>query len=77
MRPVTINPYNVPAALQEIERASHDGDIVEIAQNFTFSGTVTSMMVLNMGAAASASNCAAVLATLLQIMQRGGLNRTT
>lgn len=77
MRPVTINPYNVPAALQEIERASHDGDVVEIAQNFTFSGTVTSMMVLNMGAAASASNCAAVLATLLQTMQKGGLNRTT
>lgn len=34
MRPITVNPYDAPSALREIERASHEADIVELAQNF-------------------------------------------
>lgn len=41
MRPVTISPDNVPAALEEIQRASHENDICEIAQNFDVTGTPT------------------------------------
>lgn len=36
MRPVTLNPNNPRASFREIESASHDADIVEIGQNFTF-----------------------------------------
>lgn len=35
MRPVTLNPNNPQAALREIERASHEADLTEIAQNFS------------------------------------------
>lgn len=35
MRPVTLNNYDPQSALLEIERASHEADLVELAQNFT------------------------------------------
>lgn len=76
MRPVTINPNNVGAALDEIQRASHEGDLVEIAQNFTITGTLTETTALNVSSP-TAANIAAVLGTLITIMQKGGLNRTT
>lgn len=76
MRPVTINPNNVAASLDEIQRASHENDLVEIAQNFSMSGTFTPTYVLNLSSP-SAANVAAVLATLIQVFQKGGLNRTT
>lgn len=39
MRQVTLDPYNPVEALKEIERASHENDPVEIAQNFDVTGT--------------------------------------
>ena len=76
MRPVTINPDNVKAALVEIQSASHDADIVEIAQNFVLSGTLTPTYTLNL-TSPTAANIAAVLGTLLLAFQKGGVNRTT
>lgn len=76
MRPVTLNPTNVAAALTEIERASHENDIVEVAQNYSLTGTLVPTRVLNV-AAPTAANVAAVLATLLDDLKKGGLNRTT
>lgn len=76
MRPVTLNPTNLVEALREIERASHDADIVEIAQNFSITGVLTPTRTLNL-TAPTAANIAAVLGTLISDMQRGGLNRTT
>lgn len=76
MRPVTINPQNVSAALQEIQTASHEADVVEIGQNFTFDASFATTLQLAV-AAPSLANTNAVLATLLQILQKGGLNRTT
>ena len=76
MRPVTINTQNSQAALSEIQSASHENDVGEIAQNFSFTGVPTDTLDLNVSAPTLA-NTNAVLATLLGIMQRGGLNRTT
>lgn len=76
MRRVNINPFNTAEALKEIERASAENDILDISQNFTFSGTVSGTMVLNVGSP-TVANCAQVLAQLLTIMQKGGLHRTT
>ena len=76
MRPVTVNPFNVQQSLREIERASREGDTTEMAQNFSFTGTVNDTFTLNL-TAPTLANTAAVLATLLQLMQKGGLNRTT
>lgn len=76
MRPVTLNPDNVKASLIELERASHESDLTEIAQNFTLSGTLTPTYTLNL-AAPTAANIAAVLGTLILAMQKGGINRTT
>lgn len=75
MRPVSINPDNVRESLNEIQRASQENDVVDIAQNFTITGSTRSF-ALNT-AAPTAANCAQVLAQLLEIMQKGGLNRTT
>lgn len=35
MRPVTINPQDPPSALTEIQTASHENDLMEIALNFS------------------------------------------
>lgn len=76
MRPVTLNQANVGAALLEIERASHEADTTEMAQNFTFDATFTSTLQLAV-AAPTLANTNAVLASLIQILQKGGLDRTT
>jgi hypothetical protein len=76
MRPVTLNPNNIQASFNELEAASHEGDTVEIAQNFSTTGVLTPTLILNLSAP-TAANVAAVLATLLEIMQKGGINRTT
>lgn len=76
MRRVTINPRNVPASLTELERASAENDIVEMAQNFNVSGAYTATYTLNV-AAPTAANIAAFLATLIDTLKKGGLNRTT
>lgn len=76
MRPVTINPNDPHSALTEIQSASHENDVLEISQNFSISGALTETLTLNLSAP-TAANVAAVLGTLLQILQKGGLNRTT
>lgn len=76
MRRVTLNPNNTAASLNEIARASAENDPVEIAQNFTITGALTQTLNLNL-TAPSLANVAAVLGTLLTIMQKGGLHRNT
>lgn len=76
MRPVTANPDMVHDALLELIRASQENDIVDIAQNFTISGSFTPTYVLNL-TSPTAANIAAVFATLITAMQKGGINRTS
>lgn len=76
MRPVTISPNNVAASLVEIQRASHDADVVELGKAFAFDASPTKTLQL-LVTSPTLSNTNLVLATLIQIMQQGGLNRTT
>lgn len=76
MRPVTLNPNNVSAALQEIERASHENDLTEQAQNRTITGAYTATRTLNV-ATATLSDLIAFVATFIADCQKGGSNRTT
>lgn len=76
MRPVTLNPNDPRSALQEIERASHEADVTEMAQNFSFDASFTQELELAV-AVPTLANTNAVLASLIQILQKGGLNRTT
>lgn len=77
MRPITIvDPANVTAALMEIERASHDADIVEMAQNFSpDTQSFTATYTINT-TTPSLANIANFIATFLTVLQKGGLNRT-
>lgn len=65
----------VPQSLQnifnEIFRASQEADVVDIGQSFTINGSFTETRTLNVSAPTTA-NIAAVLATLISDMQRGG-----
>jgi hypothetical protein len=77
MRPVTLNIGNVAGALDEIQRASHEADTTEIAQNFKVDvENFPQTFVINV-TTPSVENVALVLATFIQILQKGGLNRTT
>jgi hypothetical protein len=76
MRPVTLGHRDVDADLREIERASHEGEMVEIAQNFSVNGPFVQTFILNTNPPTT-TNIVAVLATFIQVLQRGGLNRTT
>lgn len=69
-------PPEVQAWFNEVVQASQDGDIVDIGAPFTFTGTPTETVNLNVSAPTTA-NLAAVLATLLIYLQRGGATRTT
>lgn len=69
-------PLEVQKIFNEIFQASQDGDIVDIATPYTFTGTPTATRNLNVSAP-TAANIAAVLATLLQDLQKGGTTRTT
>lgn len=75
MRRVQINPHDPTTALLEIQRASGENDVMEVAQNFSLSGTLTETTTLNL-ASPTTANLAAVLGTLISILQKGGLNRT-
>jgi hypothetical protein len=76
MRPVTLNVNDTQGSLKEIQ-ASHEGDVTEIAQNFVIDNPAfTQTLALNT-TAPTAANLALVLASLISIMQRGGLSRTT
>jgi hypothetical protein len=76
MRPVSLNPNDVQSALREIQNASYQNDIVDVANTFSFTGTVTDTTDLDLSSPTLA-NVAAVLATLLQTMQKGNINRTS
>jgi hypothetical protein len=69
-------PPNIQAVFNEIFRASHEADLVDIGQAFTISGTFTETTQLNV-TAPTAANTAAVLATLLLYLQRGGATKST
>lgn len=66
----------VQSLFNEIFRASLENDTVDIAQAFSFTGTPTATRNLNVSAPTLA-NIVAVLATLLQDLQRGGTNKNT
>jgi hypothetical protein len=81
MRPLFLGQMpGVPRIIQEvfneIEKASKQADIVDIAQAFSVNGSFTETRELNV-TAPSTANIAAVLATLIADLQRGGANRTT
>lgn len=62
-------------AIRDIAEASSDNNPTDIASAFTITGTFTETRNLNV-TAPSLANIAAVLATLLADLQRGGQNRT-
>ena len=76
MRPVTANPQNTATSIAELCQASRENDICDLAQNFTMTGTLTSTTNLNLSSP-TVANVAAVLGTLLEIMQKGGVHRST
>lgn len=63
-------------AIREIELASAEVDLLDIANAFTVNGTFTETRELNV-TAPSAANIAAVLATFFADCKRGGQHRTT
>jgi hypothetical protein len=69
-------PPELQSLFNEISQASQDADLVDIGQAFSFTGTPTETTVLNVSAP-TAANTAAVLATLILYLQRGGASRTT
>lgn len=77
MRPASVNNLgDIKAALDEIQRASQEGDTVDIASPYVITGTFTETRALNL-TTPTAANIAAVLATLIQDLKRGGNSRTT
>ena len=76
MRPVNINPNNLQAAVIELAQASKENDICDVAQNITFDVEPSQTTALTVSAPTLA-NTNAVLATLIQIMKKGGINRST
>lgn len=82
MRKITINPNNSIASLLEIQRASYENDTTDIGQAFGFrsNGALTGPPVNTLTleiTAPTLANTNAVLSTLIAILQRGGVSRTT
>ena len=71
-----VQDASVKALFDEIFRASNENDTVDIANAFTVSGTFTATRTLNV-TAPTLANVAAVLATLIDDLKRGGTNRNT
>ena len=81
MRPISLGAETCkdPIAerkLQEIERASREADVAEIANGYTITGSYTATRTLNVGVSTLAQT-QAFLATLIADLQRGGENRST
>lgn len=83
MRPVqlsfVIGRVRDPAAadaLKEIELASNEANIVDIAQAFTITGSYTETRSLQVGVSTLAQT-QAFIATLIADLQRGGAFRST
>lgn len=68
-------PRNIQEIFNEIFRASQEGDLVDIGNAFTFTGTYVETRDLNL-TAPTAANVAAVLSTLIRDMQRGGATKS-
>jgi hypothetical protein len=82
MRPVKLHELGnikdtpVATALREIELASAEVDLTDIAIAFTISGTYTPTRTLNV-TSPTLANAVAVLATFIDDCKRGGPNRST
>jgi hypothetical protein len=66
----------IRSALQAIELASAEVDLLDIANAFTVSGTYTQTRTLNV-TAPTLANAVAFLATFIDDCKRGGSNRST
>ena len=75
-RPLVGVPQPIVAAFSEIVAASQDGDIIDIGQAYTITGTFTITRNLNV-TTPTAANIAAVLATLISDLKAGGPTKTT
>lgn len=73
-----VQDSSVKALFDEIFRASNENDTIDISKAFTIpaTGTYPATRTLNV-TAPTLANVAAVLATLLEDLQRGGTNRNT
>lgn len=69
-------PPQIQAVFKQVFLASQEGDIVDIGQAFTVSGSFTPTRTLNVTSPTTA-NIAAVLATLISDLQHGGSTKTT
>lgn len=69
-------PLPIQSIFNQIFQASLEADVVDIAAPYTFTGTPTETRNLNVSAPTTA-NIAAVLATLILDLQRGGATKTT
>lgn len=82
MRAVTLTSIGqvkdpaVSTALQELQGASQENDILAIMSPYSITGTFTETRALNVTAPTTA-NIAAVLATIITDLKRGGQFRTT
>jgi hypothetical protein len=75
----TIGRVRDPAtkdALREIELASAEFNLVDIAAPFTITGTYTETRTLNVGVSTLAET-QAFIATLIEDLKRGGESRST
>lgn len=69
-----VNP-NVRAAFLEIERASHDDNLMDIVQPFEVTGSFTETRTLDV-ATSTLTETKEFIATLLADIRRGGQHRT-
>ncbi len=69
-------PPEIQSIFNEIFRASQEADLIDIGQAFSINGTFTETTQLNV-TAPTAANTAAVLATLILYLQRGGATKST
>lgn len=68
-------PLSIQNVFNEIFRASQDGDIVDIGQAYSFTGSFTKTRQLNV-TTPTVANVAAVLATLISDLQSGGTTKS-
>lgn len=63
-------------AIKELELASAENDLLEIAKSFTITGSYTETRTLNVGTSTLAQT-QAFIATFISDCKRGGQHRTT
>ena len=72
----TVKDRAVAAILEEIQKASADENIIDIAAAFVVEGTYTETRTLNVGTS-TLEETQAFIATLIGDLKRGGSNRST